>query len=165
MAPLAPPDTHHLDAARGWLGLGNSVEADAELERIPAELHGHPEVLAVRYEIYAKAENWAACADVANSILLADFNRTGALLKRSFALHKLGRTQEAFEHLETAVDLFPGNWQMHYDMARYACKMGRRREARICLERAIEAGDAKTIKPLALAEPDLEPLWAEIREI
>ena len=32
--PLAPPDTHHLRAALGWLELGNHVEANAELEQI-----------------------------------------------------------------------------------------------------------------------------------
>src|ERR1035438_2514329 len=34
MKPLEPPDSLHLQAAQGWLELGNHVEADAELDNI-----------------------------------------------------------------------------------------------------------------------------------
>jgi hypothetical protein len=33
------------------------------------------------------------------------------------------------------------------------------------LEKALEAGDAKQVKLMALEDPDLEPLWAEISKI
>ena len=36
--PLAPPDSHHLLAAQGWLELGNHLEANAELEQIAPRL-------------------------------------------------------------------------------------------------------------------------------
>jgi hypothetical protein len=36
MKPLAPADRIHLQAADGWLDLGNHVEANAELEKICA---------------------------------------------------------------------------------------------------------------------------------
>src|ERR1017187_3279090 len=50
MKPLEPPDSHHLSAAIGWLGLGNWREANEELEKITSELRGHPDVLEVRPE-------------------------------------------------------------------------------------------------------------------
>jgi hypothetical protein len=31
--PLEPPDSIHLEAAQGWLELGNHIEADEELEK------------------------------------------------------------------------------------------------------------------------------------
>ncbi len=34
MKPLSPADCAHLQAADGWLDLGNHFEANAELERI-----------------------------------------------------------------------------------------------------------------------------------
>jgi hypothetical protein len=37
MAQLQPPDTQHLEAAQGWLDLGNHIEANEELKTIEAE--------------------------------------------------------------------------------------------------------------------------------
>jgi hypothetical protein len=54
--PLEPPDGFHLLAAHGWLELGNHAEANEELEKIAPELRARPDVLKVRWEIYA-AEN------------------------------------------------------------------------------------------------------------
>jgi hypothetical protein len=34
MNPLEPPDSIHLQAAQGWLDLGNPIEANEELEKI-----------------------------------------------------------------------------------------------------------------------------------
>jgi hypothetical protein len=31
---LQPPDSHHLNAAVGWLELGNDIEATEELDKI-----------------------------------------------------------------------------------------------------------------------------------
>ena len=59
MHPLAPPNSHHLEAAHGWLELGNNVAAFDELEKIEPKLRGHPDVLEVRVDIYAKAGKWA----------------------------------------------------------------------------------------------------------
>jgi hypothetical protein len=36
MKRLEPPDSLHLQAAQGWLELGNHVEADAELDKTPS---------------------------------------------------------------------------------------------------------------------------------
>jgi hypothetical protein len=35
MPALQPPDTIHLQAATGWVGLGDHVETDAELDKTP----------------------------------------------------------------------------------------------------------------------------------
>src|SRR5690242_8440192 len=34
--PLEPPEIHHVNAAEGWLGLGNASEAEHELGKLPA---------------------------------------------------------------------------------------------------------------------------------
>jgi hypothetical protein len=45
---LRPPDSHHLQAAEGWIGLGNYAEANDELEQIAAANRAHPDVLQFR---------------------------------------------------------------------------------------------------------------------
>jgi len=64
----ATQDSRHLEAAKGWLGLGNWHEASEELERITPEMRAHPDVLFLRWEIYTKAEKWERAAEVAQAI-------------------------------------------------------------------------------------------------
>jgi hypothetical protein len=44
MTNLQHPDMLHLQAALGWLELGNHLEANEELEKITANLRAHPDV-------------------------------------------------------------------------------------------------------------------------
>ena len=53
---MHPPNSHHLEAAEGWLELGNHEAAFDELEEIEPKLRGHPEVLEVRWRIYEMAD-------------------------------------------------------------------------------------------------------------
>ena len=69
MKPLQPPDSHHLEAAQGWLELGNHAEADAELDSIASSLRAHPDVLNVRWGIYAAARKWEAALDIAAALI------------------------------------------------------------------------------------------------
>jgi tetratricopeptide (TPR) repeat protein len=91
MNPLQPPDSHHIKAAEGWLGLGNWQEANEELERITPQNRAHSDVLEVRWEIYAKAKKWEECVDIAGAIIKIDPNRSEAWIHRSFALYELKR--------------------------------------------------------------------------
>jgi hypothetical protein len=61
---LTPPDSHYLLAAQGWLELGDHLEADKELDEITPELRVHPDVLEIRWQIYAKEKKWLACLDI-----------------------------------------------------------------------------------------------------
>jgi hypothetical protein len=63
MQHFEPPDTFHLEAAHGWLELGNHIEADKELDRITPQLRVHPDVLDIRWQIDARAKKWDACVD------------------------------------------------------------------------------------------------------
>jgi tetratricopeptide (TPR) repeat protein len=66
---MQQPDSNHLMAAEGWLELGNYEEANAELEKITAELRAHPDVLVVRWAIFAAAKKWEAALDIAAAII------------------------------------------------------------------------------------------------
>jgi hypothetical protein len=62
---LEPPDSHHLDAALGWLGLGCASDAQEELFKIsPASLN-HPGVLEVRWMVYVRQERWSDALAIA----------------------------------------------------------------------------------------------------
>src|SRR5690242_11150035 len=62
---LQPPDNHHLNAAEGWLGLGNSEEAGRELEKLSLAVLSHPEVLRVKYHYFERTKDWERAAETA----------------------------------------------------------------------------------------------------
>src|SRR5215813_3739694 len=67
--PLQPPDSLHVQAAQGWLELGSPVESNAELEKVTPELHRHPDVLKIRWEIHAAEHQWEAALKVAEALI------------------------------------------------------------------------------------------------
>jgi predicted Zn-dependent protease len=160
--PLEPPDSIHLQAAEGWLELGNHIEADAELDNIAANLRAHPDVLKVRWEIYAAAKKWEAALDIAAALIQSDPDAPLGWVNRSYALHELKRPTEARDNLLRVVDKFPASATMRYNLACYECQLGRMQQAKQWLEKAFALGDAKELKLAALDDPDLEPLWRDV---
>lgn len=163
--PLERPDLWHLNAAAGWLGLGDLVSAQEELDNITPEKRAHPEVLLARCNIYHAAGKWASVIEVASTVVRNFPDLDQAWVQRSFALHELKRTQEAHDLLLPAAEKFPKLWVVPYNLACYCAQLGQLKEAYRWLEQAFERGDENHIKLQALEDPDLEPLWADISEI
>ena len=151
-------DQRHLVAAEGWLELGLPLEANSELEKITPQLHAHPDVLEVRWQIYAKEKKWEACVDIANAIIKLAPDRSSGWIHRSFAMHELKRTQEAFDHLLPVVDKFPQSWTIPYNLACYSSVLHQFDEAQKWLKKAM-AVDEDTVYQAAVDDEDLQPLW------
>jgi tetratricopeptide (TPR) repeat protein len=167
MQRLEPPDLHFLNAAIGWLALGCRADAVAELERIAPEHQWHPDVLEVRWEILAKEKQWEAALDVARKLLSHAPERASAWLHHAYALRRVpdGGLDKAWEALKPAADKHPGEPIIFYNLSCYACQMRQLDEARRWFRRALKVGGKETIKGMALADEDLEPLWEEIRQL
>ena len=156
MKPIEAPDSHHLSAAQGWLELGNPLEADKELDHITPKLRTHPDFLEVRWHISAHKKEWTVCLEIAQTILKLDPNRPDAWIHRSFALHELKRTQEAFDQLLAASGKFSEVWTIPYNLACYCAQLGQLEECRTWLNKAM-AIDQETVKRVAADDPDLKP--------
>jgi tetratricopeptide (TPR) repeat protein len=152
-------DLIHLEAAKGWLGLGDHHAADAELKEIAAELRAHPDVLAVHWEILAKERKWKECLELGEALVKLAPEKPSGWLNRSIALHRLKRTHLARDELLPAARKFPKDWQVRYDLARYACLLGRLEEARAWLDEAFELGPRDKLKDMAVGDPDLKLIW------
>jgi tetratricopeptide (TPR) repeat protein len=161
MRPLTAPDTHYLLAAQGWIELGNWLEAHKELERISPRSRLHPDVLEIRCQIYADARKWDACADVASTLVKLAPERPAGWLQRSYALHKMIRTQEALDNLLPVAEKFPGIWTIPYNLACYCSKMGLFDDAKEWFKKALLIGEEK-VQAAGLDDPDLKPLWARM---
>jgi tetratricopeptide (TPR) repeat protein len=166
MQPLEPPDSHCLSAALGWLGLGNRAEAKAELASISPARRNHPDVLEVRWAIYSEEQSWDPALEAARALIEAAPERAAGWIFQAYALRRVrhGGLQPAWDALRPAYDRFPRQPIIPFNLACYSCQMRRLEEARVWLERAAQIGGKKEIKPMALGEPDLQPLWQEIRQ-
>ena len=162
--PLEPPGSHHLNFAQGWLGLGDCQSALDELEFIDPVMRLHPDVLAVRCDIYTAAMKWPEVVAVAWTLVQLDPDRPSGWVRRSFALHGLKQTQQAFDLLLPAVKKFPGIPTIPYNLACYCAQLGKLKEARRWLLQSYELGNARMLKSAARYDPDLAPLFVNASE-
>jgi len=154
---LTTPDGHHLRAAQGWVELGNPLEAKEEVEQIAPQFHGHPDVLEVRWHLQAHAKKWVDCVDLANAVIKLDPERSEGWIHRSFALHELKRTQEALDQLVPVADRFPEVWTVPYNLACYCAQLGRLKQAKSWLNKAL-AIEPEKARQAGRDYPDLKPL-------
>jgi predicted Zn-dependent protease len=164
---LEPPDTHVLLAATGWLELGNAAEAEAELVQLSPEASQHPDVLELRWLVFAKQAKWGEGLQVAQKLMTVAPERPTGWLHRAYALRRLpnGSLQEAWKALLPAHRKFPRESLIPYNLSCYACQMGDLDEARQWLQLAVKCEGLDAIKKLALADEDLVPLWDEIQRM
>ena len=167
MKPLEPPDSHHLSAAIGWLGLGNVTEAGAELEKIAPQFQSHLDVLAVQFDIHAAAGKWNAAAEIAGTLTQLEPKEPGAWVSLAYATRRKtgGGIPQARAILIQAQRIFPKEKIIAYNLACYDCQLGDLDAAKAWLDKACTLGDAHKIKHMALQDPDLEPLWPNLRKV
>jgi predicted Zn-dependent protease len=163
MHELSHPDTFHLQAAQGWLELGDISSANEELGRISGEAQQNPVVLMVRWHVHEKAKDWPSCVEVGQVLVGITPQVPVAWVNFCNALFFAGRTQEAYDTLLPVMPRFPDNAVMPYNLACYACQLGRLDEARELLVKAFDMEGGKRLKARALEDPDLQPLWDELR--
>ncbi len=169
MNRLEPPDSTHLNAAQGWLALGNPIEAGAELEKISAGSRAHPEVLQVRWRLCAKAGQWEAGLEIATALTRTTPDLIFGWLFQAFSLRKLERTAEAKEVLVSVMDRFEANSTFPYYVACYCARLGQANEAKgwltLALAHAKSDGERDRLKQRAHGEPDLEPIRSSLGEL
>jgi Flp pilus assembly protein TadD len=167
MEPLEPPDSHFVSAALGWLGLSNWQEAAAELKNVRPDLASHPEVLAVRYEMLAKAGQWALAADAASTWTNEAPEERGAWIAQAYAVRRKpgGGIALAKGILTAAQQRFPREPIIAYNLACYECQLGNLPQARDWLRQAFKWGNARHLKQMGAQDSDLEPLHSEIAHL
>ena len=154
----------HLSAAEGWLGLGNIVEANTELEQIAAGQRAHPNVLEIRWQIYAKQKHWEACVDIARSITKLVPGQAKGWIHLAFATRQVknGGLEAALAVLVPVVDHFPKNPLICFYLAGYTAQLNQLLESTRWWDKAMEiagrTGQLNKIRMMALDDPDLEPL-------
>lgn len=155
---LPHPNNHQVQAAQGWLELGNYGEATKALDQVEPPYRLHLDVLVTRWSIASAAKQWEQCMHIGHSISRLYPDNPYGYIHHAFALHALSRTRNAKTVLEAVVEDFPDEWVISYNLACYAAQLGDIPEAKTYLESAFELG-GDDVKTAALPDPDLEPVW------
>ncbi|KAF0173695.1 MAG: TPR repeat-containing protein [Limisphaerales bacterium] len=167
--PLEARDVHLVRAAEGWLELNLPAEAEAELAQLSPAAQAHPLVLQALWQLHAHQHRWALAHTVAEQLVQTFPGDVNGWVHRAYAARRMegGGLQAAWDALRPAVEQFPGETIVPYNLACYACQLGKLDAARHWLGRAFEiAGKHKareSLKQMALADPDLAPLREEIQ--
>lgn len=164
VTPLPAPFHHVLTAVEGWLELGLPNEASSELDRIPAQLHNESGFLEARFAICAHRCDWDAAYDVAERRVQKCPDDAGGWIHRAYAARRRngGGLAEAFALLRPAIERFPGEAIIPYNLACYCTQQAELNQAWQWLERAARVGGAELIRRMALSDADLCPLWPRI---
>jgi tetratricopeptide (TPR) repeat protein len=155
---LNAEDAKHLEAAEGWLELGDHVSANEELDKVTPLLRAHPDVLEMRARVFADGKKWDGVMALAETLTDQLPNRLMGWLLLAQAEHELGDTESAYETLVSVAEQFADRSEVPYALAVFAALIGGYREAEDWLSRAFEVGGAK-LKEKALADPAFKEFW------
>ena len=163
MLPLPRPDHFHLQAAFGWLELENFGQAEVELTKIRGRFKNHPDVLNVRWHVASHRKDWQAALELALTLTQCYPEVALGWVQLAQSYDALGRTAEACELLKSVAHSFQNFPLLWYNLACYSAKLGNPQEAFDAFQRANEFGDSNKLTEMALADPDLLPMWDWIR--
>jgi predicted Zn-dependent protease len=158
------PDLLYLEAAKGWVILGDLKEANRELDHITTQMQKHADVLEVRFAIFSKAKKWIVCMELAAAMLDLAPDRPTAWINSAQTLHEMEQTEDAWNALYAVRHKFPKVPAIPYNLACYAAKLGRLDDSQKWLRKAFALG-GKQFKRMALIESDLKPLWEKIKQL
>jgi tetratricopeptide (TPR) repeat protein len=151
---MSVPDQKILNAAIGWLELGNPVEAHNELERLPHDQRTALEVLKLRCRIYRQAERWDCLSMLADSLYTA-LPQEQFLVDWAWSEFKLGRKERAALVLLHESGKFPNSEAVAYHLAIVLAALDRLPEAREWLAKALaRSSDPDKLKLGALDLPE-----------
>ena len=150
-----------LSAAQGYCELEMYVDASQELEKIDSELRDHPQILSVRLQIYAGTQAWDLMQAVARRLVVSDPKQIQWIVSWAYATRRAESVLVAKRILLEAVNRFPGEAILHYNLGCYEAQLGDPSAAMQRLAQCFEL-DAGYRK-LALEDEDLSSIWKQIR--
>ena len=140
-------------AAQGYLELGMAAEALAELSDLPAIEIRDPNIIELRLHILMQATRWADALSTAEELIRLNADAIPAYIHGAFALHELGRTEEARNLLLKGPSELRKDPTFHYNIGCYEAVLGNREAALESLQASFTLDE--TYRDFARRDPDL----------
>jgi uncharacterized protein HemY len=165
MMPLSHANRIQLDAAEGWLSLGNPREAEAELEKISEQNADHPAVLVMSWQAAASAGRWQKAHRAIKALCEMAPMSAQAWVLQAETLRHLRGPKAAWTLLLRVVSRFPADAVLSYRLACYAAQTGLFGESCTWLLRAFELETSGQLRLTAILDTELDPLWEQIAQL
>ena len=149
-----------LMAVEGFLELGMPEDAAHEVERLSPAVKDSTDVIRIRAAIYHAANAWAQLEAVTSELVKREPHDPSWWINRAFAARRSTDIPTAKKILLEAELLHPENATIHFNLGCYACQLDDFEEAKRRVTTAIKLDS--NYRAIALADPDLEPLWEKI---
>ena len=155
------PYERHLTAATGYLELGMAADASAELDAIEPGRRSDWQVLALRVAVCQETKDWVPMLLLSERLVAMQPTRADWPISLAYATRRCQSLEAARKILLGAVQRFPEESTIRYNLACYEAQLGNLELARDHLARAIRMNGAH--RAMALADADLAPLHEELR--
>ena len=153
----SPEAQRALEAADGYLYLGLSREALAEIDSVPPAERDASTVMLGRIRVLLHLRRWKQAEELSERGLELHPEENEFTVQRAFALHQMEKGDEAFKVLLAAPEWIRRTGILHYNLACYEARLGDLKTARQCINAAIEINAA--MRKNARTDPDLAALW------
>jgi hypothetical protein len=154
---MTTTDLLHLNAAAGFLQIGEPMDAWNELEEITAANRAEIEVLTVRLAVCRALEKWELAEEVARYLVKHDPHNVMHVVALAEAVgHREGPVAAAAVY-EFAVEWFPDFGMLRVSLAVELTKAGQVEDAKKVLKVAFELDP--DLRLVALDHPGLEEVW------
>ena len=140
-------------AAQGYLELGMATEALAELALLPEVESRDPDIVELRLHILMQATRWTDALKTAEELIRLNAEAIPAYIHGAFALHELGRTQEARNLLLKGPSELRKDPTFHYNIGCYEAVLGNKEAALDSLQASFALDE--TYRDFARRDPDL----------
>jgi len=140
-------------AAQGYLELGMAEEALAELASVIPSQDMDPDVVELRLHVLMQAKRWTEALAASEELLRLNPEALPGYIHGAFALHELGRTEEARNLLLKGPSELCKDPTFHYNIGCYEAVLGNREAALQSLERSFSLDE--TYRDFARRDPDL----------
>jgi Flp pilus assembly protein TadD len=154
-------DQHHLQASVGYTQLGMNTEALEELDHVSTLARHSVEVLSLELAILHQNNQWKQAAHVAGKILSLDPSNPDWHIAAAYATRRALSLEEANIILTQAVDLFPANALIHYNLGCYAAQLGELEKSYVLVRRAFDLDPH--FEKVAKTDPDLNPIRSRLK--
>jgi len=149
-----------LSRCEGFVELKMPDRADRELDSISPEFQQHFYVRWMRVAVLQVRKSWSKALPLALALRDECPTDAGFWIQLAYITRRAENIETARIILSEAMTLFPDNDTIRYNMACYACQLGRMDEARKLLRKAIAADE--TWRKAALNDDDLQELHDEL---